>query len=54
VGSNRQSKTSAASSPSVVPVETIEEFVERPVYGFLEVEWIDESDVRKISGYQPV
>jgi hypothetical protein len=28
----------------VVPLERVEEFVDRPVCGFLEVEWLDESD----------
>jgi hypothetical protein len=27
---------------AVVPVETVEEFVDHPLYGFLEVEWLDE------------
>lgn len=26
---------------AVVPVEVVEEFVDRPVYGFLEVEWLE-------------
>jgi hypothetical protein len=26
------------------PVEIVEEFVDYPLYGFLEVEWLDESD----------
>ena len=26
---------------AVVPVETVEEFVDRPIYGFLEVEWLE-------------
>jgi hypothetical protein len=28
---------------AVVPVEVVEEFVDRPFYGFLEVEWLDSS-----------
>jgi hypothetical protein len=27
---------------AVVPVEIVEEFVDGPLYGFLEVEWLDE------------
>jgi hypothetical protein len=27
---------------AVVPVETVEEFVDHPLYGFLEVEWLDD------------
>ncbi len=26
---------------AVVPVEIVEEFVDRPIYGFLEVEWLE-------------
>ena len=26
---------------AVVPVEIVEEFVDRPLYGFLEVEWLE-------------
>ena len=25
----------------MVPVEIVEEFVDRPIYGFLEVEWLE-------------
>ena len=28
---------------AVVPLEIVEEFVDRPVYGFLEVEWLEEA-----------